>query len=180
MSLARCHVHGGNPLDTQLLHEHHAVPRASGGGDQRSNLVWLCPNCHDLLHKVVHKITSSKHGIAQDLIGQYLPTQPAARERLESLVEIAAKSQKDHVPSIEEDGDDTVVMQLHIPMRIHGRLKTLAVDQKIGLYRYTLAVLEKHTQVATDPYLNPAAKFGGPAEERPTIDPVPLIKRYGS
>jgi hypothetical protein len=120
---------------------------------------------------------SGKQGIAKDLIGQYLPTQPAARERLQELVELAAKALKDYVPTIDEDGEDTVVMQLHIQRRVHRLLKTLAADQGIGLYRYTLAVLEKHTQVANDPYLNPAAKFGGPVEKRPTIDPVHLIKR---
>jgi hypothetical protein len=120
---------------------------------------------------------SGKYGIAQDLIGQYLPTQPAARERIQDLVEVAVKSMKDYVPSIEEDGEDRVVMQLHVPRRIHSRLKTLSADQKVGLYRYTLAVLERHTQVANDPYINPSAKFGGSVEERPILEPIPLIKK---
>lgn len=32
------------------LQQHHIKPKAHGGSDHPSNLCWLCPNCHTLVH----------------------------------------------------------------------------------------------------------------------------------
>lgn len=38
----RCAVCG----NTERLHLDHKTPRERGGGDELSNLQWLCPSCH--------------------------------------------------------------------------------------------------------------------------------------
>lgn len=43
----------------QAEHKHHVVPRCLGGNDE-SNCVWLCAECHGL----IHNISYSKKGIS--------------------------------------------------------------------------------------------------------------------
>lgn len=39
------------PIDDGKLHVHHIVPVAFGGGDEPSNLIALCVDCHLKRHK---------------------------------------------------------------------------------------------------------------------------------
>jgi len=144
----RCHVHGGNPVDIRLLHEHHIKPKGYGGEDTGENLIWLCASCHDLVHRMSHMYTTEKRGIANDLAVQYLPGSPAARKRLQVLVAEVANSMKDYVPELEDgDEDDTVIVTLHLPRKVHHRLKTCAADHSMGLYKYIYRVLKNNVTV---------------------------------
>jgi len=155
---AKCYVHGGDPVDTRLLHEHHVVPQGYGGEDDPTNTVWLCGSCHDIVHRMAHWFNSKKEGLAKDLAMQYIPRMPAARERLMELARTVAQAMNDYVPEIGEfdNEDDTVIMQLHVPASLHKKLKTLAADlrqpntkRKMGLYKYVVNVLRNHVRVAT-------------------------------
>lgn len=42
------------------MHTHHKKPQALGGTDHPSNLVDLCPNCHDALHNAAYKLANPK------------------------------------------------------------------------------------------------------------------------
>jgi len=35
---------------SQAIHLHHAIPRSRGGGNWETNLVCLCPVCHEIAH----------------------------------------------------------------------------------------------------------------------------------
>lgn len=48
-------------------HTHHKVPKAAGGPDTKSNLIDLCPSCHDMLHNLAWKLSSKAHSQAQAL-----------------------------------------------------------------------------------------------------------------
>ena len=39
----------------KILHVHHIVPVSFGGGDEPSNLVVICPNCHALAHTLTRR-----------------------------------------------------------------------------------------------------------------------------
>ena len=39
------------PIDDGQLHVHHIIPVASGGGDEPSNLITLCIDCHLKRHR---------------------------------------------------------------------------------------------------------------------------------
>jgi len=41
-------------------HIHHRIPRSLGGLDTPSNLVKLCPGCHDTLHNIAYKLLNKK------------------------------------------------------------------------------------------------------------------------
>lgn len=155
---AVCHVHGGDPVDTRLLHEHHVVPRGYGGEDEPSNTVWLCGSCHDIIHRMAHWLNTKKTGLAKDLAMQYIPRRPGARKRLLDLAQTVAEAMTEFTPQIGEldDEDDLVIVQLHMPASLHRKLKTLASNhknpnsnRKLGLYKYILNVLRNHVRVAT-------------------------------
>lgn len=38
---------------TECLVIHHVVERAQGGLDHRENLLWICPYCHEEIHRGV-------------------------------------------------------------------------------------------------------------------------------
>lgn len=154
---AVCRVHGGEPVDTRLLHYHHKIPLGYGGQDVPENCCWLCGACHDHVHRLAHLIAKGQAGVAQDLAGQAFPTTPSIRARLLELAKIVAEAQRTHASSNdpEEEQDEVVVMQLHLPKSLHRRLKTLASNhthqksgRKVGLYRYCLTVLQRHCKAA--------------------------------
>jgi hypothetical protein len=154
---AVCRVHGGEPVDTRLLEYHHKIPLGYGGQDVPENCCWLCGTCHGSVHGLAHLIVKGQAGVAQDLAGQAFPTTPSIRGRLMELAKTAAEAQRTHQPTgnLEEEKDEVVVMQLHLPKSLHRRLKTLAANhthqksgRKVGLYRYCLTVLQRHCKAA--------------------------------
>lgn len=42
------------------MHIHHKTPKSLGGTDDASNLIRICPMCHDLLHNTAYKLISKK------------------------------------------------------------------------------------------------------------------------
>lgn len=165
--LAVCEVHRGNPLPTDLLHYHHIVPQGFGGPDTDENTTWLCAHCHDVLHRLAHYCKSGKVGLAKDRLQQYLPYNPAARDRIWKLIKTAADAMETYeIPEAGSDAakEETVIVSLRMPRELHGRLKTLASDRthaksgrRVGLYRYVLAVLQQHADSLLSMPSTPAA-----------------------
>lgn len=46
-------------------HIHHVLPRALGGSDDKSNLIELCSECHNMLHAIAHKLVSKKSSVGR-------------------------------------------------------------------------------------------------------------------
>ena len=44
-----------SPGDWRGQHYHHVVHRSQGGGDELSNLLLVCPKCHDRFHLGTHR-----------------------------------------------------------------------------------------------------------------------------
>lgn len=47
----QCHICGFNCKPILIMH--HIVPVGVGGGNDPSNVVPLCPNCHAIVHKMM-------------------------------------------------------------------------------------------------------------------------------
>jgi len=83
---------------------------------------------------------------------------PAGRYRLLELANTVAKAMKSFIPdedSLEEDEEDTVIVQLRVKRKVHKALKTEASKytnpksgRQMGLYNYINRVLENHIRVA--------------------------------
>lgn len=183
ISYASCYVHGGDKVDTRLLHEHHKVPQGYGGSDTPDNRVWLCGGCHDHTHRIAQYLLSGKEGLASDLSRQAFPGSPAARQRLHELAKVAAKAQQEYIPKegATEEEDDVVIVQLYMPRSLHSKLKTLAgshVNKKskrrVGLYNYILTVLRNHVRVAnvmTARNADPQVLYAAKPETDPDVPP---------
>lgn len=132
-----------------FLCEHHRHPRAYGGADDPENLVWLCSGCHDLMHRLATMVAAGKAGVAQDFMMLYLPADPAARERLNTLVKEVLKAKLEFGVSATED--DLVLLSVKVPRSVHARLKTLSSEykhasgRKVGVATYAAFVLGQHT-----------------------------------
>ena len=156
IELVACFVHGGEAVDSRLRVPHHLVPLGYGGQDVPENIQWVCGACHDHVHRLAFLIAKGQVGVAQDLAVQEFPTTPSIRGRLMELANIVAKAFKTRQATGEEDEqNEVVVLQLHLPKALHRRLKTLAAShthqksgRKVGLYRYCLTVLQNHCRVA--------------------------------
>ncbi|MFA5135494.1 MAG: HNH endonuclease signature motif containing protein [Patescibacteria group bacterium] len=174
----QCHIHDNVPASADLLVIHHIKPQAFGGQDIPENRVMLCASCHDVLHKAEHKLSKGKTGEALDIIDRFLPNQTARQQRLRALMNSVASARKawktksNVVPEAQGKVDDTVIVQLNLPIWLHHRLKTTAQDQQVGLYKLCLRVLEQYVVKQDMPTLDPAIP-AAPAPEVKFIAPKP-------
>lgn len=175
-AIATCYIHRGNPVDTRLLHEHHVDPQGMGGADTPENKIWLCASCHDAVHRLSHLIKGGKSGVANDIAVQYLPNSPAARERLKTLATKVSRAMADFDPDYDDENTAPVIVQLHLPRKLHSQLKTLAAShsnkkskKRVGLYNYITNVLVNHARVAINTpgrAKSPEVRFGVAEEDQ--------------
>jgi hypothetical protein len=64
--MPKCKVCGFE--DELAVERHHIIPKYLGGGDEESNLIWLCANCHRRISVVSSKFRKwfnkwYKHGV---------------------------------------------------------------------------------------------------------------------
>lgn len=52
-------------LPTIHKNTHHKIPKSLGGKDTQDNLIDICPNCHDALHAIAHRMMSKKASSTQ-------------------------------------------------------------------------------------------------------------------
>jgi hypothetical protein len=110
----------------------------AGGGDEASNLVWLCANCHNTAHRVAQLQETGKSGEASDIcdtlfsdVAQRTRFHGVVREILQAVTVAKSTGQKKAKTRIELDLDPLV----------HGRLKTLvsgirANGKKVSIAKY--------------------------------------------
>ena len=128
-----CHIHQGEHFPKEAMQEHHIHPRAYGGGDEPTNLVWICSGDHDILHRAALRLYAGKAGEARDIVDRYLPNQPARQERLWRLVQAVARARMEHarstdIPEAGLDQADIVLERTYRPMwQEHAFLETESV-----------------------------------------------------
>jgi hypothetical protein len=177
--MPRCLIHDDRELDPKLLEEHHKQPTSYGGPDTEENRCWLCPSCHDAVHRISHSFYARRIGEGRDLIDQYLPNQPARRERLEQLCRIVSDAKRGHlrtgdIPEAAEATEDVVKMTIELPSWVHHRLKTATMGA--GLYKSVEAILTQHALAATkasgaqQPITEASVDEIEPAQDFPLID----------
>lgn len=146
-----CYVHG-TPFPRSACHEHHEMPRAAGGGDEATNLTFVCATCHNMIHRCAEAILGSRMGMANDLALQYSPNALPMRERLLRLAGYAA----DMLKAADEDpdaGPDDVMLQVVVPKEIAKRLKLVIADRRangrrVSMQAFLLALIVQQVQKA--------------------------------
>ena len=62
--------------DRSQVHFHHIIPKSLGGSNNESNLIEVCPNCHNRIYieNETHGIHSIKHSNSIILLSKMLST----------------------------------------------------------------------------------------------------------
>lgn len=122
----KCFIHDSF-FSKSASHIHHEVPQAAGGTDIHDNLVWLCSNCHNTLHRIEEKLRSGKVGAASDIADAYCPNQLPMRRRLWDLALFAHQhmQNKAKVPMADDARVDVTFTMSH---KDHVALKRLIAD----------------------------------------------------
>ena len=119
-----CHICPNKP-NKRVAHEHHIVPRAAQGGNEKTNLVWLCNGCHATIHVIATSIMGGRTGEVANLLTYQFPT-PKYRERAAELARIVAielTQQK------ERGGPEIHKLTIGIPHSRWTALRALAADR---------------------------------------------------
>lgn len=130
----------------KLAHEHHKVPRAAGGPDTKENLCYLCPTCHDNLHRFAEMITAGKTNEAVDLANLEYPA-PAPRKRSLELSQLVARS---FASPIGVAPDEEVLVSVSLPRELVNRLRVLASEhpkengRKLGVPKFAGMILTQY------------------------------------
>jgi hypothetical protein len=98
------------------LHTHHKVPQALGGTDEPSNLIDLCPGCHDTLHNVAYKLMNRNYSVVSVLDSVKLVYKENARA-IKICTELAIKVRDSMVLSREKGKSPDQLVQLSLTLR---------------------------------------------------------------
>lgn len=130
-----CYIEG-KPYPRATCHVHHKKPQHAGGDDSEGNLVWLCANAHQVVHRIAQLMKAGKTGPASDLVHSSYSL-PAQRSRLMEVVqeEISAS-----VSAKEKGtGKSTVVVEVEIPKNEYLILKSKVHDYKVNGKRLSIS-----------------------------------------
>lgn len=58
--LEKCYCYFCDFYSEEIIQAHHIVPKSKGGNNERNNILYICPNCHRLIHKRGYNLRYSK------------------------------------------------------------------------------------------------------------------------
>lgn len=122
-----CYIEGKS-YPRATCHLHHKNPQHAGGSDAPENLIWLCANAHQLVHRAAQMIKANKTGYAADLASSAYPL-PAVRQRFLEIVNTEVLSSKE----AEETGKGkaSITIEVPIPRKDYVALKLKVSDTRI-------------------------------------------------
>jgi hypothetical protein len=140
-----CFVHGV-PFPKSTCHLHHEAPRMAGGGDEASNLIWLCANCHNTAHRVAQLHEQGKTGEISDILDTLFASLPV-KKRFQQVVNemLEAVTLAKHTGK----GKSKTMVELYLPNDTYNRLKLAVSDfrvdgKKLGISKYVEALVINH------------------------------------
>jgi hypothetical protein len=144
--MVKCWVHGTN-ITRAAANKHHITPQAAGGSDDKKNLIFLCVNCHSVLHRCEELLASGKGNLTSELIATTFPDSTGARSRMKQLVAEARSAFQD----ADESGLASDKASVELDRDLFDKIQLLAQEvrdprtgRKVGVSRYVSAILEKH------------------------------------
>lgn len=123
-----CYIEG-KTYPRATCHQHHKNPQHAGGSDAPDNLIWLCANAHQLVHRASQMIKARKPGFASDLAMSAYPL-PAVRQRFLEIVNTEVSSSKDAEET--GKGKSAITIEVPIPKQDYARLKMKVSDSRSG------------------------------------------------
>jgi len=92
----------GNKYPTLHKHTHHKNPRAMGGKDVDSNLIDLCPACHDAIHAIAYRMLNKKTSRIQ-IIDSIALIYPQNKKAQETCIDLAVLIRNYAIENQEKD-----------------------------------------------------------------------------
>jgi len=143
----------GQTFPKALIHEHHVIKRASGGGDTVENILRLDVNCHSAIHQVEMALKNPKRrGTVSDLVGALFPKNITAQKRCLELAATAALGHSPDAPpdySIFDSDEMVTLTPTRVPpkvksilMRVIKELRNPRTGKKLGVSEYVRGLIE--------------------------------------
>lgn len=133
-----CYIHGDEKVMLRSqAQSHHVVMRARGG--ENFSQVFLCPDCHTTLHRIIEAEESNQPGEVAALLEFY------EDHHARKLLELAHMGHQ-HLPS--EDSGDRVI-SLKLPSQAIEEIKKMIAGKRInnrqvGVSRYLRMIVLSH------------------------------------
>jgi len=133
-------------MPAELMHEHHKIPRSAKGPDHPSNLIKICPVCHNAIDRGAVLILKGHGGRAQAMVDQYFPRDLGARSRLVELINIQAKSWQKATARDERPVVIKLPHETYEKLKIFASLLKTPKGRKMGVSRYISSLLIKFVE----------------------------------
>jgi len=146
----------GKIVPKALIHEHHVIKRASGGGDTLDNIVRLDVTCHSAVHQVEMALKNPKRrSTVTDLINSLFPKNVVAQKKCLELAATAAleNNGKNDNNELDYGAFDTEELVTLTPIKVSPKIKQyvhrIAQDlrhpetgKRLGVARYLRGLIE--------------------------------------
>lgn len=139
-----CYIHN-SPFPRSTCHLHHESPRYTGGGDDPDNLVWLCANCHTIVHRSAELHLLGRSGESEPLELFYSSEQE--KHRFKEVVSEIIKADLAH----KESGKSREKAQVQFEMdpHVYVRLKAVVAEhryygRRMSIEKYLNLMIKDH------------------------------------
>lgn len=135
----------------ETLDTHHRKPQSTDGGDEASNLVDICQNCHQFIHRLVHVLRKGNtQKVAHLLHSNYADYPQKTHDLILDLAKTALLEEDTHVRTEES----VVNLPLKLKMPVYTKLREIAKGSQCSMEKMLIELIEKEHRVR---------KFGVPS-----------------
>jgi len=132
-----------------IIHEHHEIPRATGGTSGPT--IFLCGECHEAVHTCARRVLSGKGIIAQDIAKATFKNQALAQDLIKSIVVHTLRKKEGKIP----DKLLEYKMTLVLPGEVRRYIEVLSKDNRTSMMNYVTNLVLTHIKKKF-----PSVKFG--------------------
>lgn len=143
MEYIKCYIHD-SIFPRATCHLHHESPRYTGGSDDPDNLVWLCANCHTLVHRAASLVLLNRSGEVDQL--EFFYDNERARGRFR---EVFGEIVLADIKTMDSKRREFAPVRIDVRSDVYSRLKLLVADtryygRRMSIERYLNMLIEDH------------------------------------
>ena len=134
----------GNTRPKNASDAHHKIPQAAGGTDK--DLVWLCPNCHDFLHRLAKMLASQDRVKEVSAMLAFL-TDEGQKKRIAELANLVAQYMNYKQEGLVDLDELEFPVSFVLNKDEHAKLRAAGIDSRLGMQGFAkqavLSILNK-------------------------------------
>jgi hypothetical protein len=128
------------PAAEETMDRHHVTPQAASGGDENSNLIDLCQNCHQFIHRLTHLLRKGDTQRIAHLLNSNYSGYPLKVHDL--LLKLASTAMKEEDAAVRTD-DSEINIPLKLLLPVYTKLRELAKGSKCSMDKVLVELIEK-------------------------------------